>query len=181
MDIATLTSIASAIAALLAALYAASSARSASKSLRLMQMNRNDKERGLQMYLIDSILWTEASGQRGIAMACTLTNLASVPNSVAAAELHVFEYQTSGTPIKLILRPGNVASPVAWDIQRFPVPTNLDPRGSVTGWLSFKLPEAFGPHHQIDKCELSFRMPGGDRVFIEQYLLKELEYVQNQS
>jgi hypothetical protein len=146
-----------------------------------MQMDRNDKECGLQAYLIDSILWSEASGQRGIAMACTLTNLASIPNSVAAAELHVYEYQTSGTPLKLILRPGNAASPVEWDIQRFPVPTNLDPRASVTGWLSFHLPHAFGPNRQIDKCELSFGTAAGGRVFVEQYLLKELEYVRDKS
>ena len=181
MDVATLTSVASAIAALLAALYAASSARSASKSLRLMQMDRSDKESGLQVYLIDSVLWNDASGQRGIAMACTLTNLASVPNSVAAAELHVFEYQTSGTPLKLILRPGNAASPVGWDIQRFPVPTNLDPRASVTGWLSFHLPHAFGSNRPIDKCELSFATAAGGRVSVEQYLLKELQHVQDES
>jgi hypothetical protein len=144
-----------------------------------MQMDRNDKESGLQAYLIDSILWSDASGQRGISMACTLTNLASVPNSVAAAELHVYEYQISGTPIKLILRPGNAASPVEWDIQRFPVPTNLEPRASVTGWLSFQLPEAFGPNRQIDKCELSFGTAAGGRVFVEQYLLKELEHVRD--
>lgn len=180
MDVSTITSVASAIAALLAALYAASSARSASKSLQLMQMDRNDKQSGLHAYLIDSILWKDANGQRGIAMACTLTNLASAPNSVASAELHVFEYQTSGIPLKLVLRPGNAASPVAWDIQRFPVPTNLDARGSVTGWLSFQLPDAFGPDRQIDKCELSFGTAAGGRVFAEQYLLKELAYVRDE-
>lgn len=181
MDIATLITAASAIAALLAALYAASSARSASKSLRLMQMDRSDKESGLQAYLIDSILWSDASGQRGIAMACSLTNLATVPNSVAAVELHVFEYQTSGTPVKLILRPSSAASPVEWDIQRFPVPTNLDSRASLTGWLSFQLPDVFGPNRQIDKCELSFATAAGGRVFVEQYLLKELEHVREKS
>lgn len=181
MDIGTITSVASAVAALIAALYAASSARSAAKSLRYMQMDREDKDGGLHAYLIDGVLWTEPGGKRCIAMACTLTNLASIPNSVAAVELHVYEYQISGIPIHLILRPRTADLKAPWDTPRFSVPINLDARASATGWLSFELPTSFGPHRPIDKCELAFATASGVRVSIEQYLLREREYVRDKS
>lgn len=177
MDITTLIAVASAIAALLSALYAASSARSAAKSLAFMQQDRNDKEKGLHAYLIDTALLPLAEEKRVVALACTLTNLASVPNSISAAELHVYEYQTSGVPLKLVLRPSGCDASTPWSLARFTIPVNLDPRSSTSGWLAFMLPDAFGVERAIDKCELLFSSAVGEQASVETYLLKEVEYV----
>lgn len=179
-DLTTLIAAASAVAALLSALYAASSARSAAKALSLMRKDRNDKEMGLNAYLVDSGLFALPAGKQAIAMACTLTNLASVPNSLVAVELHIYEYQTSGTPLKLVLRPSEDASFVPWSIGRFAMPLNLEPRSSASGWLAFVLPEAFGIGRAIDKCELLFSSATGDQASVETYLLKEVQYVRDQ-
>lgn len=179
MDVTTLTAVASAIAALLSALYAAHSARSAAKSLALMQKDRSDKEMGLHAYLVDTALFARPASKRSIALASILTNLASVPNSVSAAELHVYEYQTSGVPLKLILRPSNVDVTTPWNFPRFIVPVNLDPRSSASGWLVFDLPDAFGFERAIDKCELLFSSAIGERASVETYLLKEVQYVRD--
>ena len=181
MDITTLAAVASAIAALLSALYAAHSARAAAKSLALMQQDRNDKEKGLHAYLIDNAIFMQPSDKRSIAMACTLTNLASVPNAISAAELHVYEYQPSGVPLKLILRPSNVELPIPWDLGRFATPINLEPRSSKSGWLAFVLPDAFGVERVIDRCEILYSSAVGERASVETYLLKEIQYVGEKS
>ena len=178
MDIATLVAVASAVGALLSALYAASSARSAAKSLALMQRDRNDKEKGLHAYLVDTALFIRPSEKRVIALACTLTNLASVPNSVSAAELHVYEYQPSGVPLKLVLRAADGEASAPWPLARLSMPVNLESRSSASGWLAFTLPSAFGKERAIDKCVLLFSSAVGEQASVETYLLKEVEYVQ---
>jgi len=179
MDVITLTAVASALAAFASALYAAHSARSAAKSLALQQKDRSDKEMGLHAYLVDTAFFAPPVGRRSIALACTLTNLASVPNSISAAELNVYEYQTSGISLKLVLRPSSVAVVPPWSLHRFNVPVNLDARSSASGWLVFDLPEAFGAERAIDKCELLFSSAMGEHTSVETYLLKEVQYVRD--
>ena len=146
-----------------------------------MQQDRSDKERGLHAYLIDNALLPLPSDTRCIALACTLTNLASVPNSISAAELSVYEYQKSGVPLKLILRPSNGDVSTPWSLAPFTLPINLEPRSSTSGWLAFLLPDAFGAERTIDKCELLFASAVGERASVETYLLKEVQYVRDES
>ncbi len=181
MDLTTITSVASAIAALLAALYASHSARSAAKSLVLMQRDRSDKDMGITAYLIDTALFFRSDTRRSIALASTLTNLASVPNSISAAELHIHEYTDTGAPLKLILRPTDTDLDTTWDYPRFVVPLNLDARSSTTGWLVFDLPDAFGIDRAIDRCELWFSSAIGERTSVETYLLREVQHVRQES
>jgi hypothetical protein len=147
-----------------------------------MQLDRSDKEMGLHAYLVDTALLKQAEdNQRVVALAFTLTNLASVPNSISAAELHVYEYQTSGVPLKLILRPSQCDASIPWDSAHLTVPVNLDTRSSTSGWLAFVLPDAFGAERVIDKCELLFSSAVGEQASVETYLLKEVEYVRAES
>lgn len=177
-DPTTLIAVASAVAALLSALYAASSARSTAKSLAIMQLDRSDKDMGLDAYLVDTALLKQSENkQRIVALAFTLTNLASVPNSISAAELHVYEYQSSGVPLKLILRPSQCDALIPWNLVPLTVPVNLDARSSTSGWLAFILPDAFGVERVIDKCKLLFFSAVGEQTSVETYLLKEVEYV----
>lgn len=142
-----------------------------------MQQDRSDKDKGLHAYLIDNALLPLPEGKRVVALACTLTNLASIPNSISAAELHVYEYQASGIPLKLVLRPSDGETSTPWSLARFTVPLNLDPRSSTSGWLAFKLPDAFGVERAIDKCELLLSSAIGEMASVETYLLKEVAYV----
>lgn len=176
MDLATAVSIASALAALASALYAASSARSARRSADLAQDEAAERSRELLAYLVDAIRWSRSDEREIVAVGFTLTNRASLPNTVIRIELALHEHATFGESSQLMVAPTETDDPPGMALQHIDVPLNLPPRATVSGWLCFVIPDSFVKRKVIDKYELVFLDSTGKRTSIETYLMRQLIY-----
>jgi hypothetical protein len=176
MDLASAISVASAVAALLSALYAASAARSARRSADLAEAEATEQNRELLAYLVDAIQWTRPDRREIVAIGFTLTNRASLPNTIIRTELVLHEYATTVAPSQLILTPIETEGPPTRTLQRTELPLNLAPRATVSGWLSFLVPDSFSKRKTIDKYELAFLDSTGKRTTIETYLMHKIVY-----
>ena len=166
------------VAALLSALYAASSARSARRSADLAQNEADERRRGLAAHLVDSVCWTGDDHREFVALGFTLTNLASLPNTVVRTELLVHEYATKGEPVRLALSAAEAVNPPGRSLQHLGLPLNLLPRTTSSGWLAFSIPPGFSARNTIDKYELVFLDSSGKRTTIETHLVREIVYAQ---
>lgn len=177
MKIETIITVISAIAALLSALYASRSARSAAKSLALSIIDHRERHESVQAQLIDGVAWNTETNECMVAFACNLTNQAVAPNTILSIELHVTEYVDTGETTKLILTPtlNQAPSPSDFQLQPFPSPLNLSPRSTISGWVTFRIPDHFAESKQIDKYKVVFNSSLGQRASVEQFLIRKIE------
>ena len=175
-DFNTILSTASAIAALLSALYAANSAHSAKRSADTAEREYNDTISGIQAYFVDGFSWRASNDTHLVALGCTLTNLASVASSIVRIELRLHEYNTSGASSILILLPVIADAPAGRTLEPLPNPVNLSERSTVSGWITFKIPDTFASDRTIDKYELQFTTSNGFRTSISTHLMRQIEY-----
>lgn len=167
--------VASAVAALLAALFASIQARHAAKSADLAVLDHQERHESMQAELIDGVAFEDSRSRHIVALACNIINRASAPNTVAAVELHVHQFNDDGLASKLILRPMTAEMPSRWSFQPFPSPLNLPERSTLSGWASFQIPDHFATKRTIDKYELIFRNTLGHRAAVELHLLRRIE------
>ena len=175
MDLNTIIAVASAVAALLAALYASVQARHAATSASIAFQDHYERHESMQAELIDGVAIEDASKRHIVALACNLINRAAAPNTIAAVELHVHQFSEDGFASKLVLRPMTTGLPPIWNFQPFPLPINLAERSTVSGWVSFHIPDNFATKRTIDKYELIFRNTLGHRAAVELHLLRRIE------
>lgn len=176
MDLNTLIAVAAAVAALLSALYASVQARHAAKSASLALQDHRERHESMQAELIDGIGFETSAKECMVAIACNIINRAIAPNTVSAIELHVHEFSDDGKASKLVLRPITTELPRIWALQPFPSPLNLAERSTVSGWVSFRIPDNFASKRTIDKYELVFRNTLGHRAAVELHLLRKIEH-----
>jgi hypothetical protein len=176
MDLATALSVASTATALASALFAASAARSARRSAELAQHEFDERSKGLRAHLVDAIQWTRPDRREIVAISFTLTNLASLPNTVIRTELVLHEYARTDEPSRLILPPVDTDGPPGRTLQRIGVPLNLAPRETTSGWLIFLIPDSFAKCRTVDKYELAFVDSTGKRANVETHLMHRIVY-----
>ena len=181
MELNTIITVLSAVAALLSALYASVQARYAAKSANLALDDYRERHESIQAELIDGIAWETRTKQHIVAFACNVINRASAPNSIATIELNIHQFDDQGLPSKLVLRPVTTDFPSIWSLQPFPSPLNLAERSTVSGWVSFQVPDNFAAKRMIDRYEVTFRNTLGHRTAVEMYLLRRIEHAEVRS
>lgn len=181
MELNTIISAASAVAALLSALYASMAARSAAKSAEITIDDHRERHETIHADLIDGVSWETTKKNKMLAFACNLVNRAAAPNTIVSIELHVHVFDDHGQTSKLILLPTSADAHLEWNLQPFPSPLNLNPRSTISGWVSFRLPNNYATGKLIDKYEITFLNSLGHRVSLNQYLIRRVENVETGS
>lgn len=166
--------IASCLAAIMSALMAWHSAATAKIALKLAETDHREKHDILKVYLIDGACWQSDLAENYVAFACAFTNSANAPNTVVRIDLIVHAYDEEGNLSKAVLHPIAQETPSLWDLKTLSVPINLEPRSTVSGWISFKVPKHLINKKKIDKYELASVTSLGERAIVESYLLRRL-------
>ncbi len=170
-----IVAVASAVAAIIAAVYAWRSARIAGKALELAQHDHQERHADLKTYLIDGVTWDEDEGESMVAFACSISNTASAPFSIATIDLHLHAIAKDNTSTRVVLAPTTVDGPSIWELKPLIAPLNLDARATASGWIGFKLPKRVVDAMKVDKYEVVFQCSTGERSSVEQYLLKRIQ------
>lgn len=168
-------SMASALAAIAAALFAWRSARIAEQSLEISQSDHRERHAGLAAYLIDGIAWDDDGQDRLVAFACSVSNTASSPLSVARVDLHLHVVTDDGTTTRVVLSPQASGVPAIWDLKALQAPLNLDTKATASGWIGFKIPPRVADTMTIDKYEVVFQSSTGERASVEMHLLQRIQ------
>lgn len=164
----------SAIAAVISALMAWHSAATARSALKLAEADHREKHDSLRVYLIDGTCWQNDQAEDYVAFACSFTNSANAPNTIVRIDLIVHAYDREGNQSQAILDPIIQEMPSLWDLKTLLVPINLEPRSTVSGWISFKVPKHLITNRRVDKYELASVTSLGERAIVESYLLRRL-------
>jgi len=150
------------------------SAATAKRALTLAETDHREKHESIKSYLIDGVSWQNAGAENMVSFACSFTNSANAPNTVVRIELVVHAYDTEGNLSQVILAPFIEETPPLWDLKKLPVPVNLNPRSTVSGWVTFRVPTHLVTKRRIDKYEVASITSTGDRVVVESHLLRRL-------
>ena len=175
MQVETIIAAVSVVVALLSVLYAIRNSRTAEKALALAVSDQGEKHESIEARLIDGLAWEGEKKQQMVAFACMIINRSTAPNTVVSTELHLHEFDELGQTTKLILLPEPRNVPSGGSRQPLPSPLNLLPRSTVSGWLTFHVPEHFAKKKRIDKYEVVFLNSVGDRTSVVQYLIRKVE------
>ncbi|WP_157058522.1 hypothetical protein [Azoarcus sp. CIB] len=170
----TTIAIVSCLGAVISALMAWHSAKTARRALTLAEIDYREKHDALKVYLIDGACWRNDHAVDYVAFACSFTNSANAPNTVIRVDLITHAYDESGNLSQAILHPVVQEAPPLWDLKTLCVPINLEPRSTVSGWISFKVPKQLINKKRIDKYELASVTSLGERAIVESYLLRRL-------
>lgn len=163
------------MAAIAAALFAWRSARTADRALEIAQSDYRERHAGLAAYLIDGIAWDDDDKDRLVAFACSVSNAASSPLSVARVDLHLHVVTDDGTATRIVLAPQSSGAPAIWDLKALQIPLNLDAKATASGWLGFKIPTRVSDTMTIDKYEVTFQSSTGERAAVEMHLLQRIQ------
>ncbi|WP_162175052.1 hypothetical protein [Paraburkholderia mimosarum] len=125
-------------------------------------------------YLIDAVTW-KSSDSRMASFACSFTNGATTPNTLMRIDLVIHVYDKQGTPSEIILNPTTGDKPAPWNLTPLPIPLNLQPRSTISGWISFKLPKNLHDGRRIDRYQILAVTSTGERTTLDVYLLKTIE------
>ena len=164
----------SAIAAIISALMAWHSAATARSTLKLAEADNKEKHETIKPYLIDGVCWQNDKLESFVSFACSFTNAANAPNTIVRMDLNVHAYDEEGNLSQVILDPIIEDTPSLWDLKKLPVPLNLEPRSTISGWISFKLPTHLVTKRRIDKYKIVSTTSLGKRAIVESYLLRRL-------
>lgn len=165
----------SAVAAVISALMAWHSAATARSALKLAEIDHREKHDSLKAYLIDGTCWQNEQAEDYVAFACSFTNSANAPNTIVRIDLVVHAYNGEGNLSHAILDPIIQETPPLWDLKTLSVPINLEPRSTVSGWISFKMPKHLVTSRRVDKYEIASVTSLGERAVVESYLLRRLK------
>jgi len=150
------------------------SAATAKSTLKLAEADHKEKHETIKPYLIDGVCWQNDKLENFVSFACSFTNAASAPNTIVRIDLNVYAYDEEGSLSQVILDPIIKDTPSLWNLKKLPVPVNLEPRSTVSGWTSFKLPAHLVTKKRIDKYELVSTTSLGKRAIVESYLVRRL-------
>lgn len=165
----------SAAAAVVSAAYAWLSSRTASRALRLAEDDHRERHAGFDAYLINGVTYQVGENAEFAAFACSVINKANAPIAISRVDLRVSAFDEDGRVSQIILDPTPATVKPFSNLGSLPVPLNLPPRTTTSGWLSFKIPERVAHSFRIDKYELAFISSDGERATLSQYLLQSVK------
>lgn len=173
MTLDTLIAAGAAVAAIASAFYAYRSTDIAKRALKLSEADFREKHDSLMPYLIDAVTW-KSGESRMASFACSFTNGATTPNTLVRIDLVIHVYDKQGVPSEIILNPNTGSTPPKWDLTPLPIPLNLQPRSTVSGWISFKLPKNLFEGWRIDKYQILALTSTGEKETLDAYILKTI-------
>lgn len=152
------------------------------KALRLSEKDYLEKSLGIKSYLIDCYTF-ETNGKRYCEFAISITNLSSSAKSFSNIELHTeysFENGECGSaisqPVANILPPN-----VDADYKKVGIPTNIPPKESVSGWITFLRPKNERIAFRINEYKVIGICNDGPVSIATAYLLRFMDNEKNQN
>lgn len=145
------------------------------KTYKLSESDFLEKKLAIIPYLIDSYKIKLGKKESYICFAVTYTNQSSAPNSLPKIELKVNIYGNKNEMISLIIQ----ATPVKNDyvptvnVSQLELPVNLGAKETVSGWLTFLLPESVSKK-VIRDYELIAKTTNNEEIIIKSSLIREI-------
>lgn len=169
------TEVLAAIASAISALYAWRSAAIAKKALRISEAEHQEKQSGIQGYLIEGISMENENQERMTLFACTLSNNSSYPTSVTRCDLHIHALDHEERIFEYILQPEMPTTQDVWVMSPIALPLYLNPKETKSGWLEYKIPDRLTTEMSIDKYEIQFIQPSGKKASVETHLIQRIK------
>jgi len=118
----------------------------ARKALKITEKEHQDKNLGITPYLVDAFKWVAPDTKKLIFFAVTYTNKSSSPNTLSKTDL-IIEYYSDNNEIHTAK-----IDPAFFEYDEMPInsaevislPVNLNPKSTISGWLSFHLNSFLG-------------------------------------
>lgn len=165
---------ASCLAALVASLAAIWSALSARRVERIAQQEHKDRHLGVTLYLIDSARWRTKDEKETVNFAISISNVAAAPASISSVRLCINAFSPDGQPCTAILEPKQQLAKSPWPTEPLSVPINLPAKTTISGHLSFGIPEHIYSNKRIDSYELKAVSGATEAATVTAYLVKRI-------
>jgi hypothetical protein len=163
----------------MSALYAARSNSIAKRALRIAEEEFNSKKGKLRLYLIEGITYNTSENEHILGFNLSITNQASIVNSIQRIELLITFIRTDETIGNIILQhdPALYKSLNGHEVTPFSSPVVITEKSAITNWCLFKFDPSFTKFGRIDKYTLRISDSLGEITETATYLIKEYRNV----
>jgi len=178
IDSNTLVAGSAAIAAWLATLFSYRSYIVSKKALLLAESENDARKSNITAYLADSFkVYGHKEKQHKYIFSITYANKSEANDSITEVFLET-HYVNSRNRVSYLISPheedsSNILSGKA---QPAKLPINIQARSSITNWFVFSIPTVVKEAKKINKYRVIARNSNSVEVFVESYILREIEY-----
>lgn len=166
--------LAAAGASIASAVFAFRNGLIAKRALALSRLQREDREREVEIYLIDSSIRRNQS-EDTVAFALSFINKADINNSIVRIDVEVHYLYPDGRQAHLLFPAAVQASTVDHldSLPLFTVPVSIGPRAATSGWAVFRFDrKAIGGRR--DHYSVVAITALGKRIEQQVYLMREI-------
>lgn len=146
---------------------------SSRKALRLSEQEIAERKLPIISYLIDCFVFYQ-DGEKFCSFAISYTNQASSPRTFSSLSLEAEFVDSDQVSGKAISEPNlNVEPPgLSYGYKKLEIPVNLPPKETVTGWVSFKLPNGPDREFHVNSYRVVGRSPDGGEAELYAFLMR---------
>ncbi len=178
IDTNTVITALAAIAAWVAALFSYRSHKVSIRALELSELENTAKSSNLSAYLADSFrVYNRDEDKIKYVFSIAHSNKSETTDSITDVYLETFYVNSRNRVNHLITahepESGNWLNGNAKPAK---LPLNIQPRSSITSWFVFSIPLVAEKAQKIEKYRVVARNSIGKQVFVESYILREVEY-----
>jgi hypothetical protein len=163
-----------AIVAVFAALATWRSSKAARENLRMAKIDFEEKHDSIHAVLVDCVTWESEQNETIASFACTYTNSANAPNTLARLELIISAISQNGQTLTLVLDPVFDITISHRGFPQLSIPVNLSARATTSGWISFHIPAYLMQTKRIDRYQVSATTSGGKKLALDAHILGKI-------
>ncbi|WP_162945832.1 hypothetical protein [Pseudomonas sp. DY-1] len=144
------------------------------RSLRISLSDHSEKFREIKPYLISCYKWTDGLEGKFASFAVLYNNSASMPCTIQRIDLRVSYVDDSDEVRSIILSPDlRVRSSEKDGLSRLEPPLNISAKSSISGWVTFMLPDSFDREKIIDSYSVDAHS-SDSRITVTAYIIPEV-------
>lgn len=146
------------------------------KAVAIAKADYDEKKLSIKPYLIDSFTFVQSNNEYCF-FAISYTNQSSSPQSFQKLELIIEFVDSNGIHSKASTGPCNDVHPssVQPSYEKLKTPLNLQPKETISGWLTFKIPKTCSQKLDIERYTVQGITADGQNVNAESIILRHVE------
>ncbi len=174
-----LISLLSAFIAILSAIYAMRSTAIAKRALAIAEEDHQSKKESLKLYLIEGVNYITKEDSYIFAFNVSVTNGASISNSLQRIELIITYIRSDDTYGNIILQHDETLnqSITGHNVTPFSQSFEISEKSASTSWCLFSHSDKAKKFGRIDKYTLRITDIAGEITEVDSYLIKEYRIV----
>jgi hypothetical protein len=167
-----------AIAAWFATLFSYRSYIVSKKALLLAESENDARKSNITAYRADSFkIYDYKEKQHKYIFSIAYANKSEANDSITEVFLET-HYVNSRNRVSYLISPHDEGSShcLSGEAQPAKLPINIQARSSITNWFVFSIPTVVKEAKKTNKYRVVARNNSGEEVFVEAYILREIEY-----